>query len=353
MTSESSPPPETPQIVPKVAKPRLASVDILRSVSIFGVVFIHAAWLLGCLSPGSENLEYMFRVAVPCFVVMWAFFYEKGYSKRTGEARKKYFWARLKRLLSVFLIWSCIYFLIEVDWSSLTFKSFFSKHFLGYGWSGQYFFIILLQLQVLFPWLRSLCFKRKLRGLIMLAVFCLYIIWGYGHEWLPNIAQKLGERPFIFWIPHVFLGIAISHVKANQHHTSHFQWLNKRFPWWLLCSILIIPLEFNTLNHNHYLTPAVLLASSLFVLPFLTQDIVLPSKLNAQFNWFGSNTMTLFVANPLLIKLWHQVLAPKGLETCSVLDFIWRPLLSTVIVVISGVLLAILINRTPLKGVVN
>src|SRR6187402_786696 len=133
---------------------RSIAADLIKSISIFGVVFIHGSTLFGYASYLTEMLRSLFRFCVPCFMIVFAYFYEISYAKKTNQERKAYTYSRLKHLFVVFFLWSTFYFLMLVDWKDLTFQQLITKHFSGYGFAGQYFFIILFQIIVLFPLLR-------------------------------------------------------------------------------------------------------------------------------------------------------------------------------------------------------
>ena len=72
---------------------RNLNADILKSISIFGVVFIHASSIFGEFDIMLFFRD-MFRFAVPCFIILWAFFFEKSYDKKSEEQRLKYIYYR-------------------------------------------------------------------------------------------------------------------------------------------------------------------------------------------------------------------------------------------------------------------
>ncbi len=324
-------------------------MDLLKTISIVGVVFIHGSWLLGS-SFFNEILGNTFRFCVPVFIVMWAFFYEKGYSQRSGNDLRKYSKSRLLHLLKVFLTWSLIYFFLIADWSTLTPKNLISKYWSGYGWSGQYFFIILFQLHILFPILRVIYQSSLAKVITIFLISMMYILWGYGYDRLPDMIQKLGDRPFIFWIPYVFLGLMLARNADKQFS-------------WLFCLLLaLIPLEFifynwSGLNHSPYVTPGILIASSALVLPCLStksrQRQKIPNWLSFSVKCIGANTMTIFVSNPLIIKILSLFLHPKPCEGCGFLAEAGLPLISTGMIVAVCMMVAFIINRTKLKGILN
>ncbi|MGJ8735210.1 acyltransferase family protein [Zobellia laminariae] len=326
---------------------RNINADLLKCISIFGVVFIHSAFIL----EDSSILIYLsdiFRISVPSFILVWAYFFEKSLSKKPTDERKEYLLKRFIHLFRVFLIWSLLYFFIEVDWGQLTIKDLFTKYFSGYGWSGQYFFIILFQLLILFPIIKKIYDVKLMRILTLICVLAIYIIWNYFFESIPLTIKKLGQRPFIFWLPYVFLGIAL----ANNHI--------KTIPFFFIYAPIFIAIEFYcmmkiNLTYFEYITLGVLFSSILFCTSILQADpIRVPKKLNNIIFFIGGNTLIIFVSNPLII-----ILLQKGLDLWSLDDFLinlpayTKTILSMAIVIIvfSGSLaVAKLLEITNLKN---
>ena len=61
---------------------------------------------------------------------------------------------------------------------------------------------------------------------------------------------------------------------------------------------ILIPIEFHILDqldleHSSYITPAVLISSSAFALPFLTNNLVLRKPIVPVITFVGINTMTI------------------------------------------------------------
>jgi peptidoglycan/LPS O-acetylase OafA/YrhL len=69
-------------------KNRNFPADLLKAIAIFGVVFVHGNGLFGCSSFFSEIMTWMFRIGVPCFIVLWAYFFAKSYFAKTKEQKK-------------------------------------------------------------------------------------------------------------------------------------------------------------------------------------------------------------------------------------------------------------------------
>ena len=324
---------------------RYYTADLIKAISIIGVVFIHGSTILGAESSISLYLSWLSRISVPCFIIVWAFFFDKSYANKNKTERTEYQIKRFIYLLRIFLIWSFIYFLIVVNWSELSIGSFFSKHFSGYAWAGQYYFVILFQLILLYPIIRWLYDKKIIRNTLLIVILVLYIFYAYWNDIIPSVIQKLGDRPFIFWLPYVFLGIALA---RNEVRILSLKWL---------FIILLIPIEFYllklyNLEHSAYITPTVLISTCIFCTSLLPYSVSVKNNLFSKtVSYIGSNTLTIFVANPLVLIILSKVLPHYLFNGFSFYEKITVPFLSTFIVLCLSLLIAEGVNKLKLKNV--
>lgn len=325
---------------------RSISVDLLKSLSIFGVVFIHGSFLFGTNSTFQIYTSNLFRFCVPCFIIIWAYLFEKSYQKKTYIERKKYILTKFFHLFTIFFIWSFCYFLYLVDWNTLTLTKIVTSHFSGYGWAGQYFFIILFQLLLLFPILRKLPQFKYIYYLFIILLVLIYIYYGYFYDTLPSVVKKMGDRPFIFWIPYVYIGIALTNNKIKKIRLS-----NTFF-------VFLIPLESYFLNlygldYDAYITPIILTSSIIFSIALIQNPIKIKSERIGNFvSFIGKNTLTIFVSNPMMILILDSII-PKYILTNIFLVQIILPFLSSLLIICFCLILSILINKSKLNGVLN
>lgn len=326
-----------------VNKPsRSISADFVKAISIFGVVFIHGSYLLGCVSAISETILASFRFGVPCFILLWAYFFEKSYAKKDKAGQRAYIIGRLKHLFIVFCIWSIIYFAILADFSTITITKLATVHFSGYGWSGQYFFIILFQLLIFYPLIRYSYSKSILRYSILASVIVLYILSGYFYDRLPGGLQKISYRPFIYWLPYVYTGIFMARATAI-----------RKLPVITALAVLILPVEYYffqlyNISHSDYITPGILIGSTLFCVSIMQNDFnIKSSALYNAIAYLGSNTMVVFVSNPLLILGFAALLSPLTTD-CNIFYQILFPFLSAIMITILSISLGVILKKTKL-----
>ena len=308
----------------KTPMERNLNLDFIKTISIFGVVYIHTCNFF-ISSKILIIFSELFRIAVPCFIIIWSYFTCKNYYGKSVEEFKRVQQSKFFYFLRVYAIWSLIYFLITVDWDIITLKDLLTKHLAGYGWSGQYFFIILFQLIIIYPLILRSYNDKFWSSIILISIFAAYILWGYFYELIPDFFYKLGVRPFLFWIPYMMLGMDL--YKKNR-----FQELPKIF----ILSPLLIALEFlilknSGIEHNPYLTIGVLTSSCLFFLAIRKVNLYnTPKWLKKIIVFIGSNTLTIFVSNPIMILIlkWFH----NNVDNHSVV--LYYPFLATIILTI-------------------
>lgn len=293
---------------------RSSEADILKGAAILGVVFIHASGLAGDLGLTGEILKSLARLAVPTFVVLFSYFLEKGLQKRPSAWR--YLASRFVALLVPFVVWSTIYFLWLADFGTLTLQKALTMHWSGYGWSGQYFFIILFQLLVVFPFLRKIAKSQSISLILIISTLLLFTAWPtLLNNNLPDIVTKLGYRPVIFWMAYAVLGIRMAHgVRPLVSSPSIF------------AVLLLVPLEQIVMKRPppigwDYLSPSIFIATSLvvpiFVLgpPFAHR---LPIPLQRILRVLAKNSMVIFVSNPAAVLLFALAISTRSPDTLPV-----------------------------------
>lgn len=122
--------------------------------------------------------------------------------------------------------------------------------------------------------------------------------------------------------------------------------------------LLLIPIESFILNyfnceHDSYITPVVLLASIVFTVAILQNDIIIKSeRISNIISFIGKNTMTIFVANPLIIMLLSTIIPEKIVQN-SIIWQLFLPFLSSFIILCFCLFVSLLINKSKLDGILN
>ncbi len=280
---------------------RIVSIDFLKSIAIFGVVFIHSR-------DGnyiSEIISEIFRVSVPIFIIFFTYFLEQSLSKTSNT--KEYYNVLKQRFYKLFIpyaFFTVIYFFLFNDMTTIKIHDLISGYWSGYGWSGQYFFIILFQLIIIYPLLQKLSNLSQSSLIVLLLIFILFyglstcVLWDY------SIIQKISDRVFIYWIPYALLGILLFKRKVNLPIDL------MKFSWFIF--ILFIPIEFYlleiyTIEHSVYILPSVLIAASTLSVCTVYNNHIISKKLSKNLKkasiYISQRSLGIFVLNPLVIYL--------------------------------------------------
>lgn len=270
----------------EIDRNRNINIDFLKGISIICVILIHSSDLFITNNISIKFISEISRVSVPIFIIIWAYFLEKSIQKKPDNLFLTIY-NRFKHLFLVYLIWSIFYFLITCNWDTITIKKIITTHFSGYGWSGQYFFIILFQLLLIYPILQYLNNIKYLR-ILTIIISILYIIWfGYYNKNQVELLNKLSERPFIFWLPYVFYGMNIqNNIKAKFHPL-------------VLFIIVLIPIDFYYFKSQYPYLKITVLISSILIVKYTIQNSFI--KHSTIISKIGSNSMFYFLINPIVI----------------------------------------------------
>lgn len=265
----------------------------------FGIVYIHSSYLMDGNNVFSKWVVDMSRVGAPIFLTLWAYFIEKSLLRR--EDKKSYIIKRFIGFVRVFLLWSTLYFFITVDWSNLTLPKLFTTYYSGYGWSGQYFFILLLQFSLLISVFRFLA-NNNTRLIISMVVFTvIVVIWSYELYPVSELMRKMGNRPFIFSSICVLGGIGLARIDT-------------KFNPLLIITVILLPVEVYFTEKNGIELQAIVSPLKEWVAIFVVGGVMslegtfeMSSSFRNLFHWVGKHTMAVFVLNPLIIRLLSPV----------------------------------------------
>jgi len=325
---------------------RLAAPDILKVAAIIAVIFIHGSYIIphSNLSASSSDLQLtnIYRFCVPVFILLFSFFQEKSLIKKGNESLMP----RLFSLLIPFLFWSAIYFVITADFKN-NIVNLITTHWLGYGWSGQYYFIILFQLILLFPFIHWLITKYQFSPIIFFLIsLILYIYISYSGWFNINIISKISHRAFVYWIPYVIAGMSYLY-KYKIHFLIG------------IASLLLIPLE---IYYLHPQTNSLYLLPSTFISSFILTSSVMQINISYdQINKFissnihliANSTLGIFCLNPLVILGLDRMIQESGLHLKFAGDMYLAPILSVTLILLICLSITYIIKKIRLGKLIG
>lgn len=324
--------------------------DWAKAVAIYMVCSIHGGYLLSRDVSETTVLLQMSCVCVPIFIVVFAVFSSRGryakFSEQTKKAINRFF-----NLLWIYLISSTIYALWTVDRTvEFDILKFFTKHWMGYGWSGQYFLLLMLQLVwVVVPLSRL---ATRIHYAIVFFGLLSYGLVAYSPLNTPTILHKLGNSPFFVWLPYVSIGCLIERfhgAKSGSECRESGLWLCGLTPVFLA----LIPTEIFLFNPDPYAGKAYFLCSvfiaTLGIVSVLAISNMKSGRLRAFdpiMSFVGARTLGIFVLNPAVILLLSPFIkwSPEGVVS-GLLGWLFSGLLVLVISIAATNVL----RMTPLR----
>ena len=331
--------PTVPAPTSPTQRPREEELDALKALAIIGVVWIHGSRLLSSSSRTRVVFD-TFAFAVPVFVTIWAYFLERSLSRTDAP------WDVIRRrfiaLLVPYMFWSAAFCVLAGTYRGVSPSTLINGIFLGYGWAGQGFLLLLLQLLPLFPFLRPLITTRRTVVLCVLTV-PIFALFGYI-LWKIRVVERVGYRPFFYWLPYVFIGVTAARLPRPAR-----DW---RFVPLALALLSLPAVEDHFLRatghyHGTYTTPATFLATLgvLYVFYVGCRGLAAPATLV----FIGQNTFGIYVLNPWFVHFgtaWLQGrFSAKG---WPIVDDAVMPVLSVGLIVAGCLLVTVTLRRIGL-----
>jgi len=247
---------------------RIRQFDILRTVSILGVVLIHATapYLVNLLNTGTQKVPAFYvlvvlnqaaRFCVPAFFIFAGFFTTFGstdYFSNPSEL-KKYFKKRVVRLLLPYIFWSIFLFILPRILSrGSNIGSLLLAIILGSTIEGGYFIIALTQLTIIGPLLvRFIKDRNWIYRLVIFLCFLItelvFITAGYA-DWRISRWLRVGFSYFLS----TFLPWSFYYVSGLALGINYAKWYERK---------------------NFSLTPALILVVIFFVISIFEFFIIL------------------------------------------------------------------------------
>jgi len=228
---------------------QIKSLDYLKTISIFMVIVTHLSFT--AISRKTLLFPYWIDMAVPFFFIISGYMYSLSWEKRELRNLKDWFGCKnfLDKFLRIFLPYIIIFgieiLLFRILHRNVTVREIIYGFFTG-GWGpGSYYFPVLVQLLLLFPFVFSLS-KKKYGWFILIYIEIL----------LEILIQKLGVSDTTYRLLFFrYLGFVTFGILLYLHSTKRYVWvvskiLNKKCLLFLafLSGIAIIFL----LNYSFY-----------------------------------------------------------------------------------------------------
>jgi len=287
-----------------LVKERFIWVDIAKAISIFGVVYIHTEALeISSIDSGSY-----FRFGVPIFIIVSFFLSERYLQTQNNYSKKNFLQKRLFRLAIPYVVWSTVY---AIGQFYLGIKSTIDFG-LVFAWQGQYFFVVLIQLTIIYPWIRLAQIDKKIIFLfLVMTITFLYLPSNYLGVKIPFIFS--GQAPFFYWCFYQLLAIYLA------RNTKKIADLLNSIPSFLIMLIVVfLPLiivaeDFYIKSQFAYLRVSVLLISSVLTILFVRLNLHI-KPLDIGINMLSKYSLGIFCLNPIILTLIRNITRYSRLE---------------------------------------
>lgn len=177
------------------------AIDIFRYLCAIMVVAIHTQPFMEL----STKLSYVFseiipRIAVPFFFIVAGYFYINKL-----DAKKPIFLSYIKRLLKIYVFWSCVYFAIDfIHWGHISIKGFVFHCVLSFFINGSHYHFWFFPALIFAVCATTLVYKLKLKKVLLPMSIILYTIGCLGCSY-RSIGLKIPGLSMLFSWDHFTL----------------------------------------------------------------------------------------------------------------------------------------------------
>jgi surface polysaccharide O-acyltransferase-like enzyme len=271
--------------------------DCLKAAAITAVVAIH-------MPGGSHAIDPSLRFCVPVFIGLWGYYAEASTRRHPEREMGTFLRHRFWHFLIPYAVWTVVAFVIGQrvkEWNTTPLHTIIGGWFGGALWAGQYFFIVLFQLLLLFPLLRATR-PEAFGGVWLWGGLGLYALFEFSLVRVLPLAL-VWDRLALQWLPYAALGIALARGWRPPLALPSFVWA---FVGIVLLAVAPIeramllslgPVRSSYCLMTVYLGSLALLAA---VLPSRETDW-LGGRLLTAVTFVGQRTMPIFVLNPVAI----------------------------------------------------
>lgn len=308
-------------------KDHLYEFDLIRVVAALTVIGIHITASYIYLSNTAYILNQLARFAVPLFLIMSGFLLYYADINSGFSGVKNFYIKRFKKLLRPYIIWTFIYAGLNAyaarNWAGEIAKI---PYHLIWGTASYhlYFIIIILQLYLIYPWLRHQVKKRPatiLFASLFLSFVCQTLLYFdmLGIYKLPAGYNMFYLVFFPVWIFYFVFGMIAASKRQKWEEYLEARATKAAFLW-LISFLLLLGDSFYTGSFAASLRPSVILYT--IGTYFLLYSGFLPYRhligKMSFIDWLSRQSFFVFLAHPLVIAFLIYLSQYAGMS------FIWE-----------------------------
>lgn len=271
---------------------RINKLDWARAFAIIGVILIHLT-SSGMFINSPINIELMTlnqwsRFAVPVFIIISGILL--SLNNKNENNYLTFIYSRAKKTIPLFLLWSFIYYLIQIYFGKINFNLFSSINNTLSGESARhlYFVPLIFQFYLLFPILKKVKTLPLLIPILILNSILLIIKTHFNV--IGPFSLILSHKFFLIWSFYFTFGVYI----ANKLETIADFFVNRKL---LINSILILSLTILPIESYHYISNSMSLDTSTFSTRFTILIFSIICFLSFIINDLPNNKIINYISN--------------------------------------------------------
>lgn len=308
---------------------RLREFDFVRAFAALSVIAIHVTAGYVATSQLGYVWNQLMRYAVPLFVMLSGFLLFYVDLGRAPLSYWQFLRVRFQKIILPYALWTAIYFLYTTrhDWSAwlhhdpMTPLFLFTKQLVtGTGYVHLYFLLIMVQLYILYPFLKRWMEKQAVS--LAISSFLLTLIAQtliYLHQIHVLVLPSLGipyVSLFPIWLFYFTFGMLAAQKKASWEKALKGKDLQLAVIWLVSFGLLLVDSKL-TKTFASSIKPSVMLYC--FTSYFLFYTIALRMKetkgrVGQALEWLAANSFMIFLLHPLFISLMLSATQKLGLS---------------------------------------
>lgn len=289
---------------------RFNDLFVLRLIATVAVIAIHTTSQDMTLSFMGYYGNQLARFSVPMFLILSGFLLFQNDLNDGLLPRSQFYRKRFRRILLPYILWTIFYSLIlhyyfnGTQNAHMILPDMIRHFFLGNGFTHLYFVVIIIQLYLLYPYIRSI-FKTHpgpfLIFSLLLSFACQLLLYlqALNVIKLPGYCLEIYLIAFPVWLFYFVLGMFLALNDQHLEQSGQLSWLSWAVIWAASFALLLWD-SHKTLSFALSLKPTVILyatASFFFLRSWLNQY---PVKVGPFISWFSDQSFLIYLLHPLM-----------------------------------------------------
>jgi len=336
---------------------RFDDLHVLRIIATIAVIAIHTTSQNMTQSALGYYGNQLARFSVPMFLILSGFLLFQSDLNSKFLPLTQFYRKRFKRILLPYFIWTIFYSLVVhyyfngLQNANKILPDLIKHLFLGNGFTHLYFVVIIIQLYLLYPFIRRV-FQAYPRLLLMasllLSAACQYFLFlgAIRTIHLSAFWEPIYLIAFPVWIFYFFLGMYLAMFDQNLEKSGGLSWASWLAIWAGSFGLLLWD-SYKNASYALSIRPAVMLyavMSFFFMRAFINH---FPVKIGPFMQWFSEQSFLIYLMHPLLANF----LVFISLRVIGQ-PYLWSSnsgtLVKFVLTLVSTLIITYGISRTPL-----